>query len=397
MSDGTSDRVAVAHFLRFHPRASENPKLLLSRLAAQDLGSASRLSSMRLNREDLSAAAQRRLARLLDSVPDSAATRFAGGPRSVDGQVLDPHLALLITVDERIRPPEAVTSVQEQRAINLSAARIAAGTPIAVGPIRDLTIQGAAGPLRARHYTPPTLGTDRPLVVFFHGGGWVVGSVDSHDQPCRLISRYADVHVLSVDYRLAPEHPFPAAVDDGLAAYRWARDNAATLGVRSSKIAVAGDSAGGNIAAVICQSTRDQGITPPAAQLLIYPATDGSVDRPSKDLFGEGFFLSRPQMDTYWDTYRVDAPHDDPRLSPLCADNLAELAPALIAVAAMDPLRDEGEAYGAALRAAGVQVTTRRAAGLVHGFFSMTGIHRASFDESIAIAGAFGALLDLID
>ena len=350
---------------------------------------------MRLTREELSSAAQNRLAKILDAVPNTAATRIAGGPRTVDGQVLDPHLALLLAVDERIRPPEAAASVDEQRAINLSAARIAAGAPIPVGPVRDLTIQGAAGPLRARHYTPPTLGTDRPLVVFFHGGGWVVGSIDSHDQPCRLISKYADVHVLSIDYRLAPEHTFPAAVDDGLAAYLWARENAESLGVRSSKIAVAGDSAGGNIAAVVCQSTRDLGLTPPTAQLLIYPAADGSVDRPSKDLFGEGFFLSRPQMDTYWDTYRVDAPHDDPRLSPLCAADLSNLAPALVAVAAMDPLRDEGEAYAAALKQAGVQVSQRRALGLVHGFFSMTGIHRASLEESIAIAGAFGALLDL--
>jgi acetyl esterase len=351
---------------------------------------------MRLNREDLSAAAQHRLARLLDGLPDSAATRIAGGPRSVDGQLLDPHLALLLRVDERIRPPETDISLDEQRSINLSAAQIAAGPPIPIGPVRDLMIDGADGLLRARHYTPPTLGTDRPLVVFFHGGGWVVGSIDSHDQPCRILSKYADVHVLSVDYRLAPEHPFPAAVDDGLAAYRWARANAESLGVRSGRIAVAGDSAGGNIAAVICQQARDLGITPPDAQLLIYPATDGSVDRPSKDLFGEGFFLSRPQMDTYWDTYRVDAPHDDPRLSPLCASDLSNLAPALVAVAALDPLRDEGEAYASALRAAGVRVSQRRAAGLVHGFFSMTGIHRASFDESIAISGAFAAFMDAV-
>jgi acetyl esterase len=165
--------------------------------------------------------------------------------------------------------------------------------------------------------------------------------------------------------------------------------------VRSAKIAVAGDSAGGNIAAVVCQATRNAGLTPPTAQLLIYPATDGSIDRPSKDLFGEGFFLSRLQMDDYWDTYSADAPDNDPRLSPLCAENLADLAPALIAVAAMDPLRDEGEAYAAALRQAGVQVSQRRASGLVHGFFSMTGIHRASLEESIAIAGAFGTMLDL--
>ena len=349
---------------------------------------------MRISRDDVSAVAQNRLARILDALPDSAATRLAGGPRSVDGQLLDPHLAMLLAVDERIRPGDAVISVAEQRAINLSAARIAAGTPIPVGPVRDLMIDGGDGPLRARHYTPPTLGIDRPLVVFFHGGGWVVGSVDSHDQPCRLLSKYADVHVLSVDYRLAPEHPFPAAIDDGLAAFSWALANLESLGVTSGKVAVAGDSAGGNIAAVVCQQTRDSGLPQPVAQLLIYPATDGSVDRPSKDLFGKGFFLDRPQMDTYWDTYRAGTPHNDPRLSPLCANDFNNLAPAMVSTGALDPLRDEGEAYAAALRAAGVPVSLRRAGGLVHGFFSMTGIHRASFEESIAIAGAFAALLD---
>jgi acetyl esterase len=349
---------------------------------------------MRISRDDVSAVAQHRLARMLDALPDAAATRLAGGPRSVDGQLLDPHLAMLLAVDERVRPADANASVQEQRAINLSAARIAAGAPIAVGPVRDLMIDGAQGPLRARHYTPPSLGADRPLVVFFHGGGWVVGSVDSHDQPCRLLSRYADVHVLSVDYRLAPEHPFPAAVDDGFAAFQWAQANAESLGVRSGRVAVAGDSAGGNIAAVVCHTARDQGVAAPVAQLLIYPATDGSQDRPSKDLFGEGFFLSRPQMDAYWDTYRAEAPHNDPRLSPLRSSSFQGLAPAVISTAALDPLRDEGEAYAVALRAAGVPVSLRRATGLVHGFFSMTGIHRASLEEAIAVAGAFSALLD---
>lgn len=349
---------------------------------------------MRLSRDDVSALAQNRLARILDALPDSAATRLAGGPRSVDGQVLDPHLAMLLAVDERIRPGAADIPVAEQRAINLSASRIAAGTPIEIGPVRDLMIDGGAGQLRARLYTPPTLGTDRPLVVFFHGGGWVVGSVDSHDQPCRLLSKYADVHVLSVDYRLAPEHPFPAAVDDGLAAFLWAHENAESLGVRSGRIAVAGDSAGGNIAAVVCHQTRDQGLPQPVAQLLIYPATDGSVNRPSKDLFGHGFFLDRPQMDTYWDTYRAGTAHNDPRLSPLCSADFSNLAPAVISTGALDPLRDEGEAYAHALREAGVCVALRRASGLVHGFFSMTGIHRASLEESIAIAGAFSALLD---
>jgi acetyl esterase len=200
--------------------------------------------------------------------------------------------------------------------------------------------------------------------------------------------------VLAVDYRLAPEHPFPAAADDAVAAFAWAVAHAAELGADPARVAVAGDSAGGNLAAVVAQATRDAGVTQPVAQLLLYPGADGSISRPSKSLFAEGFFLTRKQMDWYWDTYRADTPSTDPRLSPLLAADLSGLAPAVVTTAAFDPLRDEGEAYADALRAAGNTVVLRRAAGLVHAYFSMTGIHRESLAESLAVIGAFAALLD---
>jgi len=202
------------------------------------------------------------------------------------------------------------------------------------------------------------------------------------------------VHVLSVDYRLAPEHPYPAAVDDSIAAFAWAAAHADELGADPTRLAVAGDSAGGNLAAVVAQVTRDTGVVQPVAQLLIYPGTDSSTKRPSKDLFADGFFLTKKQMDWYWDTYSAGGSRTDPRLSPLCAADLSGLAPAVVTTAAFDPLRDEGEAYAHALRDARVPVVLRRAPGLVHGYFSMTGIHRASLDESIAVCGAFAALLD---
>jgi acetyl esterase len=349
---------------------------------------------MKLTKADLTVAVQTGLARSLDALPVAAATRAAGGPVVVDGQTLDPHLAMVLTFEQRFRPSPEGRTVEQQRQAIRESSRIAAGRPILVGPVRNLTVDGATGPLRARLFAPLADAASKPLVVFFHGGGWVVGDLDTHDQPCRLLARYADVNVLSVDYRLAPEHPFPAAAEDAVAAFAWAVAHAAELGVDASRIAVAGDSAGGNLAAVVAQVTRDTGVTQPVAQLLLYPGADGSVSRPSKSLFADGFFLTRKQMDWYWDTYRAGAPSTDPLISPLLNPDLSGLAPAVVTTAAFDPLRDEGEAYADALRAAGSTVVLRRAPGLVHGYFSMTGISRASLHESLAVCGAFAALLE---
>jgi len=350
---------------------------------------------MHLSRESLTAAVAHRAARLIDSVPSGLATRLSGGVRVVDGQVLDPHLALVLATEQRVLPTDPDPTIDDRRAAMRTSSRAASGAPIRVGGVRDLLVDGGDGPRSARLYSPPSAAPgDRPLVVFFHGGGWVVGDLDTHDQPCRLLCRYSDVHVLAVDYRLAPEHPYPAAVDDAVAAFGWAVAHAAELGADPARVAVAGDSAGGNLAAVVAQVTRDRGTPRPCAQLLLYPGTDSSHDRASKRLFAEGYFLTRDQMDWYWDTYSAGGSRTDPRLSPLCADDLAGLAPAVVATAAFDPLRDEGEAYAAALREAGVAVVLRRAPGLVHGFFSMTGIHAASLHESLAVCGAFAALLD---
>jgi acetyl esterase len=349
---------------------------------------------MAVSRSDLLVATQHRLARAMDAIPAPVARRIAGTDRDADGMALDPHLAMILRLGERAQPDRHGTPVDEQRAAIRESSRVAAGPPIAVGEVRDLTVDGAEGPLRARLYSPAgSTSTPRALLVYFHGGGWVVGDLDTHDQPCRLLCRYADVHVLSVDYRLAPEHPAPAAAHDAVAAYRWALAHAEALGADPRRVAVGGDSAGGNLAAVVAQQARNSGIQAPAAQLLLYPGADASRPYPSKDLFSEGYFLTKRQMDWYWDTYSAGASRTDPWLSPLCADDLSGLAPAIVTTAAFDPLRDEGEAYAAALREAGTTVVLRRAAGLVHGYLSMTGIHRASLDESLAVAGALGALL----
>jgi acetyl esterase len=347
----------------------------------------------RTSTRSLAEAVQYRMARLTDAVPARTIERLRGSAEAVDGDTLDPHLAMVLALNDRLHPERDDVTVEVRRNAIRTSARVAAGPPIAVGAVRDLALDGAAGLLRARHYAPATSPAGKPLLVFFHGGGWVVGDLDTHDQPCRLLCRYAGMHVLSVDYRLAPEHPFPAAADDAVASFAWAVANAAGLGADPARVAVGGDSAGGNLAAVVAQATREAGTAAPAAQLLLYPGTDASRPYRSKDLFAEGYYLSKKQMDWYWDAYAAGGSRTDPRLSPLCADDLSGLAPALVATAAFDPLRDEGEAYAAALRAAGVPVVMRRAPGLVHAYLSMTGIHKPSMAESLAVAGAFGALL----
>ena len=258
---------------------------------------------------------------------------------------------------------------------------------VPVADVSDVTVPGPAGELSARVYRPAAAGP-LPTVVLFHGGGWVIGDLDTHDNMARSICRDCDAVVLSVDYRLAPEAPFPAAVDDAVAATRWAGAHLEELG-GSDVLAVAGDSAGGNLAAVVAQQLRDSGGPAIAAQLLVYPATDVLGDYASRWDNGEGYFLDLPTMAWFMEQYAADAAHHgDPRLSPMRADSLEGLPPAVVVTAEYDPLRDEGEAYAAALEGAGVRVETRRFDGMIHGFIDM-GPHsegaQAAVDETCAM------------
>jgi acetyl esterase len=250
----------------------------------------------------------------------------------------------------------------------------------------DVNLAGAAGPLTARLYVPANAPAGGPLLVYFHGGGWVEGSAATHEPSCRLLAHLAGVRVISVDYRLAPEHPYPAAADDALAAYRDARARAAELGADPARVAVGGDSAGGNLAAVVAQDLRGDAEAP-AFQLLIYPGLDMSRKHPSRLRFGEGFVLTEENMTWYEDQYVPDrALRADPRVSPLVAPDLAALPPAYIATALADPLRDEGEAYAERLRAAGVPVALHRHP-QVHGFFNLT-VMRSALRGLTLMAGA---------
>jgi acetyl esterase len=261
---------------------------------------------------------------------------------------------------------------------------------------QDLTVDGAAGRLPARHYVPTSSSTAQPLIVFFHGGGFVQGDLDSHDVPCRLLARHSGAQVLSVDYRRAPEFPFPAAVEDACAALRWGIEHASELGASPDRVAVAGDSAGANLAAVAAwEASRRPGAdeSGPMLQILIYPVTDFAARTRSHELFEQGFLLIREDMDWFTVQYAADADRQDPRLSIVRAPSLGAVPPALVVTAGFDPLRDEGEAYAARLREAGVPVVLRRFHGLIHGFLNLVGISRSSLDAVVEIGGAARALL----
>jgi acetyl esterase len=238
--------------------------------------------------------------------------------------------------------------------------------------VTELSIPGPGGEIVARHYRPAAA-EPAPLLVFYHGGGWTIGDLDTYDALCRLTCRDAGVHVLSIDYRLAPEHPAPAAVEDAYAAFRWAHEYAGDLGAIPGKVAVGGDSAGGNLSAVVSQLARDAGGPLPVLQWLIYPRTDFTAKTRSLSLFAEGFVLTKVDIDWFEEKYLGGSGIEptDPRISPLLADTLSGLPPALVVTAGFDPLRDEGNQYAAALREAGAPVDLRTAGSLTHGFANL--------------------------
>ena len=249
-----------------------------------------------------------------------------------------------------------------------------AGAPEEVASVENRSVPGPDGnDIPVRIYTPAGGVAPRGAVVYFHGGGFVIGNIDSHDPTCRQLANLTDAVVVSVDYRLAPEHRAPAAAEDCYAATKWVADNATSLGVDAARIAVAGDSAGGNLAAVTALLARDRGGPALRFQLLIYPVTDLTLGHPSIEENGEGYMLTADGMRWFADHYLSDSSVSakDAIASPFFAEDVSGLPPALVLTAEFDPLRDEGEAYAARMNEAGVAVTTKRYDGLIHGFFGM--------------------------
>jgi len=299
--------------------------------------------------------------------------------------MLDPEAEAYLAATAALGlPPLAEQGAAAARqAVQLRAPSLA-GEMEPVARVEDLTIPGPAGPIPARLYAPRA-SAPLPVLAFFHGGGWVTGDLDTHDSPCRGLANRASCLVVAVDFRCAPEHRFPAALEDCWAAVEWLGREAGRLGGDPGRLAVGGDSAGGNLAAAVAMRARDRGGPPIAAQLLVYPVLDFDLDTPSYLAKAAGFGLTRDAMRWYWEQYLgEDGDGLVPEASPLRAGDLAGLPPALIITCEHDPLHDEGEAYAGRLAAAGGQVEHIDEPGMIHGYFRMAGVigrARKSWDD----------------
>ena len=316
-------------------------------------------------------------------LPRPLLSRLAGSRRKArqGGMRLDEQLELALALHDRFGPlPLHQTDPVTARMILERGFAAFDARPRAMARVQDLVADqnGSRSDSRARVpvrvYTPRRARSGGPAIIYYHGGGGVVGSIQACDPVCRLLADDTRCVVISVGYRLAPEHRFPAAVEDAVLAHDWVRRSAADLDVDAARIAVGGESMGGNLAAVVCQQARDQGAPSPALQVLLYPALDFSASSPSHQTFAQGYLLDRALIDWFRDHYFADpAQRLDLRASPLWAVDLAGLPPALIVTAGFDPLRDEGCLYADRLQRAGVPVTYRCHDSLIHGFVSMTG------------------------
>jgi acetyl esterase len=309
---------------------------------------------------------------------------------------LDPEVrALLEMMDAQGAPPLESQDPIEARSSRIEPMKMLGGEPDALGRVEDLSVPGPGGDVPVRVYASERSGL-RPALVYFHGGGFVFGNLDTHDAVCRALAKESGAVVISVDYRLSPENKFPAAVEDSHAVTVWVAANAERLGIDVRRIAVGGDSAGGNLATVVAMRCRNAGGPTLAAQVLLYPVTDSSsFETGSHRELGEGYFLTRAAMDWFKGHYLASADLARyPEVSPLLAPDLSGLPPALVITAEFDPLRDEGEAYAERLRQAGVPVTITRYPGMIHGFVSMRGVlagGRQAIQETARFTRSMGA------
>jgi len=319
---------------------------------------------------------QAALVRVIGSLPVSAKKGLAGRPIRRDGLELDLDMQLLVRLGNSWRQPALLregTPDDARRLVSRAVRLMETRAPIGDVRVEPAEVSGEDGDLPARLYVPTEDHgrSNGGLIVYYHGGGWVTGNLDTHDQPCRLLANSSGARVLSVDYRLAPEHPYPAPTSDAVGAFREVCARANSFGADPKRVAVAGDSAGGHLAAVTALVCAADGGPAPAFQLLIYPVTDLANTARSRVTFESGFVLSTADMQ--WFEEQLAGPgvdRNDPRVSPLLAEDLSGVAPAMVVTAGFDPLRDEGEAYAARLSEAGVPTLQRRYPGYVHGFAS---------------------------
>ena len=318
----------------------------------------------------------------LMDIPGPVMRRLAGRPVVVDGQVLDTETQWMLRLQKLLREPsvESLPMPEARRALRRQS-RLVGGRQ-EIGVVRELMIPGDDEDVPARLYVPRALvarPAPAPLLFFVHGGGMMYGDLDSHDALCRFLAERAGVRVLSVDYRLAPEHRFPAAVDDCWASFQWVHEYAEQLGVDPDRIAVGGDSAGGYLSAVTAIKAAEAGL-PVAYQLLLYPVTNMADKSDSRRIFGEGFFLTTAFMDLAETSYLHEhQDRRDPMVSVYFHEKIPDdLAPAFVVTAGFDPLRDEGEAYAQLMASHGVDVEMKRYPGFIHGFANLVGVGRTN-------------------
>jgi len=326
--------------------------------------------------------------RALFALPQPVRRLFAGAPVRIDGQELALDAQLMIRLKNLSGSDVFTDPVENSRAqYDQLPGLFGYETPVPVAT-REITIPAEDGDIPATLYTPADVPEPSGLLVYYHGGGFSVGSRRSHDPVARYLASHAGVRVLSVEYRRAPEHRFPAAVDDAGAAFEYSHRHAAELGSDPDRIAVGGDSAGGNLAAVTAQQAVRRGGPVPAFQLLMYPPTDFTTRRPSRDLFARGSTFTDQNLDWALANYiPPGSDRSDPRLSPLRGD-VTDLPPAYIASAGFDPIRDDGEAYAERLRAGGIPVALTRQADLPHAYLNFVGLGGRFVEAASEAAGA---------
>jgi acetyl esterase/lipase len=333
-------------------------------------------------------AIQKVMLKVMLSLPTPVLRMMSGGGVVYQGgRTLDPRFQFLAAGARRM-PPMSSLSPDEARAASSAGLAMMAGKPEPGVRTETLSIDGPAGPIRLRAYRPVEQDSAAPLMVFAHFGGGVIGDLETCDVFCGMLARIARTAVLSVDYRMAPEHRFPVGLDDVLTAFRWGRDNAARFGAAPGTAAIGGDSMGGNFAAVIAQDLRRAGEAQPALQLLIYPAVDVASETQSMTTYADAYPLSRDTMNWFMGHYMgPDTDPADPRLSPIKTTDLSGLAPAIVITAGFDPLVDQGECYAKRLQDAGVPVIYRCYDSLAHGFTAFTGAIPAADTACREIAG----------
>lgn len=333
-------------------------------------------------------AAQKSILKLILSLPSPILRAMSGGGVVYKGgRTLDPRFQFFAHAAKKLPPMTALSPAE-------AVAGSAKGLAAVQGPLEpgvrteSLSVEGPNGSIPCRAYRPENQDSSAPLIVYAHMGGGVIGDLETCNAFCSVLARIVRTAVISVDYRLAPDHKFPAGLEDVLAAYRWARDNTARFGAAPAPPAIGGDSMGGNFAAIVAQEMKRKGEPQPAAQILIYPAVDVASDTPSMTTYADAYPLTRATMDWFMGHYMsADADPADPRLSPDRTEDVSGLAPAVIATAGFDPLVDQGEAYAKRLKAAGIPVLYRCYDSLAHGFTAFTGAIPAADAACREIAG----------